>query len=162
MHCKKDTTHSNPRNKRIAFVLHKCGYIEHWGRGIDEMIKGCASAGLPEPIFKNNSMEFKIIFPLTDQALKAPQTIKLPPDLTARQLEIMAIFISQDKPLKVKELQELLENRYIDRMLRRELNTLKEKGLIASQGHTNKTTWFLRKSNFGQTSDKLRTNFGQR
>ena len=155
--------YSNPRNQRVAFVLHKCGYIEHWGRGIDEIINGCVSAGLPEPIFKNNPMEFKVIFPLTDQALaiKASTTIKVPPGLTTRQLEIMTVFINQDKPLKVKELQELLENRYIDRMLRRELHTLKEKGLVSSKGHTNKTVWFLRKLNFGQTSDKLRTNFGQ-
>jgi len=41
---------SYPRNKNIANVFFKAGYIEAWGRGINKMIKTCLEAGLPEPI----------------------------------------------------------------------------------------------------------------
>lgn len=140
--------YSNPRNKRIAFVLHRCGYIEHWGRGVDEMIKGCISAGLPEPVFENETMEFKVIFPLSDQALEAEKegVIELPRDLTGKQLDIIKVLTDQKgNPLKLKELQELLENHYPERTLRRELSSLKNKGLVERTGHTNKIVWFIKK-----------------
>ncbi|MGD9107810.1 MAG: ATP-binding protein [Gammaproteobacteria bacterium] len=139
--------YSKPRNNRIAFALHKCGYIEHWGRGIEEMIQGCISAGLPEPTFENNPMEFKIIFSLTDQVVeKNKRTInKIEVNLTERQQEIIDVFVAQNgMPLKVKELEVILENRYIPRMLRRDLFALKEKGLVDVKGHTNKAIWFLK------------------
>lgn len=139
---------SNPRNKRIAFVLHQCGYIEHWGRGIEEMIKGCATAGLPEPIFENETMEFKVIFPLAEQVVETDkeESYNLPTDLSAKQQDIMSVLIKQKgKPMKLKELQELLDNRYPERTLRRELTTLKENGLIDRAGYTNKVVWFIKK-----------------
>ena len=73
-------------------------------------------------------MEFKIIFPLTDKSLETTKqgAIELPPDLNERQQEIMKELINQKgNPLKLKELQELLKNRYPERTLRRELNVLK-------------------------------------
>jgi len=139
--------YSNPRNKRIAFVLHQCGYIEHWGRGIEEMIKGCVTAGLSEPTFENETMEFKVIFPLAEQGVETTKeaSFNLPADLSAKQQDIMSALIKQKgNPMKLKELQEFLGNRYPERTLRRELNTLKEKGLIARSGHTNKVVWFVK------------------
>jgi len=148
--------HSNPRNKRIAFALHRCGYIEHWGRGIEEMIQGCISAGLPEPTFESTPMEFKIIFPLMHRIIeektfnerfikeKKRRFNKARANLTERQQEIINVFLAQNNnPLRLKELQELLENRYSERTLRRELSTLKEKQLLETMGHTNKAVWFV-------------------
>lgn len=40
---------SHPRNKAIAEVFFKAGYIESWGRGISVMLNACEKAGLPEP-----------------------------------------------------------------------------------------------------------------
>ncbi|MGD9153115.1 MAG: ATP-binding protein [Gammaproteobacteria bacterium] len=138
---------SNPRNKHIAFVLHKCGYIEHWGRGIDEMMQGCAAAGLPEPIFETETMEFKVIFPLMEQVVETDKkkAFGLPADLTPKQQDIINTLIKQKgNPMRLKELQELLGNRYPERTLRRELTKLKEKGLIDRAGHTNKVVWFIK------------------
>ena len=43
---------SIPRNKYIADIFFKAGYIETWGRGIDKIINGFAKANLPEPQFR--------------------------------------------------------------------------------------------------------------
>ncbi len=43
---------SIPRNKYIADVFFKAGYIETWGRGIQKIISGFIKAGHPEPTFE--------------------------------------------------------------------------------------------------------------
>lgn len=44
---------SKPRNKLIANVFYKVGFIESWGRGISKVCKDFASAGLHKPEFGN-------------------------------------------------------------------------------------------------------------
>ena len=44
---------SKPRNKLIANVFYKAGFIESWGRGISKVCKDFASAGLQKPTFTN-------------------------------------------------------------------------------------------------------------
>lgn len=43
---------SYPRNRNIANVFFKAGYIESWGRGTNKIIDACLEAGLPEPLIK--------------------------------------------------------------------------------------------------------------
>jgi len=43
---------SHPRNKHIAEVFFRAGYIESWGRGIETILSACRIAGLPEPAFE--------------------------------------------------------------------------------------------------------------
>jgi ATP-dependent DNA helicase RecG len=43
---------SRPRNRYIADIFFRAGYIESWGRGIEKMIEAFKKAGLPEPIFE--------------------------------------------------------------------------------------------------------------
>lgn len=43
---------SIPRNKYIADIFFKAGYIEAWGRGIQKIIGGFIKAGHPEPTFE--------------------------------------------------------------------------------------------------------------
>ena len=40
---------SRPRNKNIASVFYRAGFIESWGRGIDKICDALAEANLPEP-----------------------------------------------------------------------------------------------------------------
>lgn len=42
---------SIPRNKVIADIFFKAGFIEAWGRGIQKIIDGFVSSGHPEPQF---------------------------------------------------------------------------------------------------------------
>jgi len=43
---------SIPRNKFIADIFFKAGYIEAWGRGIQKIISGFVKAGHPVPTFE--------------------------------------------------------------------------------------------------------------
>ena len=58
---KKDHS-SYPRNRNIANVFFKAGYIESWGRGTNKIIDACREAGLPEPIIEEEQGGFSITF----------------------------------------------------------------------------------------------------
>ncbi len=58
---KKDHS-SYPRNRNIANVFFKAGYIESWGRGTNKIIDACREADLPEPIIEEEQGGFGIIF----------------------------------------------------------------------------------------------------
>lgn len=45
---------SHPRNRNIANVFYRAGFIEAWGRGISKITKGFESAGLGKPIFSES------------------------------------------------------------------------------------------------------------
>ncbi|MBO7596593.1 MAG: putative DNA binding domain-containing protein [Bacteroidales bacterium] len=51
----KQTHSSKPRNRIIANVFYKAGFIESWGRGIDKICDGFTEKGFIEPIFEHNS-----------------------------------------------------------------------------------------------------------
>ena len=53
---------SHPRNKNIAEVFFKAGYIEAWGRGISIMMDACQKAGLPEPTIEEVAGGMQITF----------------------------------------------------------------------------------------------------
>lgn len=53
---------SHPRNKNIAEVFFKAGYIEAWGRGISMMMDTCRKAGLPEPTIEEVAGGIQITF----------------------------------------------------------------------------------------------------
>ena len=51
----KETHSSKPRNRCIANVFYKAGFIESWGRGIDKICYGFKDKGFAEPEFSHNS-----------------------------------------------------------------------------------------------------------
>jgi predicted HTH transcriptional regulator len=51
---------SKIRNKVIVQVLHKLGYIERWGLGINRIMESCTNAGLPLPEFKEIANRFRV------------------------------------------------------------------------------------------------------
>ncbi len=53
---------SYPRNKNIADIFFKAGYIEAWGRGTNKIIDACIIAGLPEPDFVEHAGGIQAIF----------------------------------------------------------------------------------------------------
>ena len=40
---------SKPRNRNIAEIFYRAGFIESWGRGIDKIVSGIKQAGLAQP-----------------------------------------------------------------------------------------------------------------
>ena len=53
---------SYPRNKNIADIFFKAGYIETWGRGTNKIVDACNAAGLPEPEFVEHAGGIQTIF----------------------------------------------------------------------------------------------------
>jgi len=53
---------SHPRNKNIADVVFKAGYIEAWGRGISMIMDACRKSGLPEPTIEEVAGGMQITF----------------------------------------------------------------------------------------------------
>lgn len=51
----KQAHSSKPRNRCIANVFYKAGFIESWGRGIDKICDGFTAKGFEEPVFEHNS-----------------------------------------------------------------------------------------------------------
>ena len=45
---------SKPRNKNIAAVFYRAGFIESWGRGIRKICDGFESVNLPKPTFESH------------------------------------------------------------------------------------------------------------
>lgn len=58
---------SKPRNKLLADIFYKAGYIESWGRGTLKMIRECEKVHIPEPVFKEENGVVKVLFELTER-----------------------------------------------------------------------------------------------
>jgi ATP-dependent DNA helicase RecG len=53
---------SYPRNKNIAEIFFKAGYIEAWGRGTNKIMEAFKRVGLPEPEFVEHAGGIQVIF----------------------------------------------------------------------------------------------------
>jgi len=117
---------SRARNKNIAEVFFKAGYIESWGRGIEKMIDALKSDGLPEPIFEENSGGFQVTFlkesyskeylnqiGLNERQIKAVEYLRDTPEITnAKYQEINNI----GKSISAVELQELIDKGIVNKI----------------------------------------------
>jgi ATP-dependent DNA helicase RecG len=81
----KQKHESIPRNKLVAEQFFLINFIEKWGTGTNEMIKGCLDWGLPEPEFEFTGTSLVVTFRkavLTDEFLSEL-------GLNDRQIEIV-------------------------------------------------------------------------
>ena len=53
---------SKPRNRNIAEIFYRAGFIESWGRGIDKIISGIEGSGLPRPKFEYDCGGIRVTF----------------------------------------------------------------------------------------------------
>jgi ATP-dependent DNA helicase RecG len=77
---------SYPRNKNIADIFFKAGYIEAWGRGTNKILDACKAGGLPEPDFVEHAGGIQIIF------MKDIYTEKYLRSLNLNDRQIKAVF----------------------------------------------------------------------
>ena len=132
------TTHiSHPRNPRITNVFFRRGFIEAMGIGTQEILKSCAMAKMKEPDFYEQAGAF--VVRLWSRHYQAQLTEEF--DLSARQENILKLL--EAKPLAPQEMLDLLKEGISDRTLRRDLQDLKEKGYLDSEGQGPSSRWFL-------------------
>lgn len=51
---------SKLRNRVIGRVFHELGLIEQWGSGVQRMAAACREAGLPQPVFEEIAVRFRV------------------------------------------------------------------------------------------------------
>lgn len=147
--------YSKPRNPVIAEVLYKAGLIEKWGRGIQEMISKCKSAGDPLPEFIVDELEFKVVFrfpkslkPMVvtegEELILTEDGERIEIELSERQKNILKILASGTK-FKLKEILAQLPDHPAERTLRDDLAYLRKHGLVESKGSTKTTIWSIKK-----------------
>lgn len=116
-----------PRNPLIAEPLYRIKYVEKAGTGTTDMIADCRNAGLPEPDFEQRGPYFVVTVWrdwLTDEVLAEY-------DLNDRQKKAV-IYLKKHKRISNSEYQKVAV--CIKKTATRDLNNLKEKGIITQIG----------------------------
>jgi len=67
---------SKLRNRVIGRVFKELGLIEQWGSGIGRMMAACRQAGLPEPLFEEVGLHFRVTLYKTAGRAEAPDPIE--------------------------------------------------------------------------------------
>jgi len=118
----KSEHNSEPQNPLIANVLYKRKVSESWGRGISLMMQECRNAGLPDPEFKADKVEIRLIFRYKISSLNNPIQVTGQVTMLLRALE-------QDT-LSLKEMMSRLSLSGRDNFLKTYLNPAMKQNLI--------------------------------
>lgn len=118
---------SYPRNKNIAGVFFKAGYVEAWGRGINDIIKSCKDAGLPEPIIEENQGGLSVVFLKNIYTEEYLRTL----DINERQVKAI-LYIKENGKITNASYQEI--NNIGKTLATEELSKLVNKELIQQTG----------------------------
>jgi len=129
---------SIPRNKLIADIFFKAGFIEAWGRGIDKIVVGFLKANLPEPIFENYANGIQIT--MYKDLNKDLNNI----ELNGNQMEILDHLI-KNKKVTQAELSQLIGIN--EKNIRNNIKKLKELNLIERVGNTRTGYWKVTMNN---------------
>jgi ATP-dependent DNA helicase RecG len=127
---------SRPNNPDIANAFFRSGYVESWGRGISKIEEQCAVAGLPAPIFTNESSDFWVIFRkniYNQDSLKA---------FGLNERQVVALLFFKEKG-KITSLEYTQKYGITDRTARADLTELVEKKLLVKQGETKSTVYIF-------------------
>jgi predicted HTH transcriptional regulator len=120
--------------------------IEKWGRGTQEMIELSKKSGNPAPHFEEVTNSVLVTIPLKEP-IRTSQTISAPSiKLTERQKLILNIL--KGGPLNRKSIKERLEDNPEDRVVQRDLLTLKNLGLVKQEGKARSIIWVLHHSKY--------------
>ena len=131
---------SEIRNRVLARIFKELNFIEKWGSGINRMINLCKEVNLKVPEIKETGDSIVLTFYRTensaglvpDSAGLVPDSAGLVPDknnLSDTELKVFEII--KDRTTR-KYIQDKLS--FSERMIRKTLNILQEKGLIEKVG----------------------------
>lgn len=119
---------SFPRNKRIAEAFYKAGFIESWGRGIQQVQKAFLQNNLPVPVFEEQFDGTSVVLhrnlnlKSNTSSLKDDTT-----ELTERQ-KLIIHQLYQDGTIGVLELAQ--KTNVAERTIKRDISILQKRGYI--------------------------------
>ena len=139
---------SKPRNRNIANVMFKAGFIDTWGRGYMKIREGFEAEGIPMPRVQNFcggvqvTVERTKFMEMTNVAddVTSDVTSLSPMQLTERQREIIKL-INENEKISAAEMSRVLS--VVVRTIRRDLTEMQERGIIARIGNTSAGHWVL-------------------
>ncbi|MFA5806175.1 MAG: ATP-binding protein [Melioribacteraceae bacterium] len=118
---------SKPYNPDIANALFRSGYIESWGRGTLKMIKECAEAGIPQPLYYYDMSGFFVEFRKNIFNLEYFRSL----GLNERQIQAMK-YIKENGRITNSKYQEI--NSTSARTAVRDLDSLVSRGVLRRKG----------------------------
>lgn len=131
----KENHSSYPRNRNIANVFYKAGYIESWGRGINKIVDACVEAGLPEPVMVEEQGGFSIVFYKDIYSIESLKKFSL----EERQIKAL-FFMKEHTQMTNKQYQEYFS--VSKRTATSDLQVLLSKQLIEKNGSTGRGTYY--------------------
>ena len=130
---------SRPWNPLIARTFYRRGIIEEWGRGTNKMVDLTASAGLPRPEIEELNDCVTVRFRLPD-SLSSQYGVN---ELTKQQQAVLTLLQQSGDALALRHILAALGSQASKRRVRKDLATLKQKGLVASTGSGRGALWTL-------------------
>ena len=130
---------SRPWNPLIARTFYRRGIIEEWGSGTLKMAETATSAGLPVPEIEDDGGAVTVRF-RHSQFVPRP----MPNDASGpegRQQRILAMLDGVEGGLARREIRARLGPGVSERQVTRDLESLRERVLIASSGHGASARW---------------------
>ena len=149
---------SKPRNRNIANVMFKAGFIDTWGRGYMKIREGFEAAGIPMPKVQNfcggvqvtvqrtkfmqmmnvgNNVGNNVASNVVSSVVSVSQV-----QLTERQQEIYKL-IKANSFISSKQMSVVLS--VVHRTIQRDLAALQKAGIIIREGNTSAGHWVLLK-----------------
>lgn len=128
----KRSPHSVLRNPLVAKVFYLAGFVEQYGSGIQRMVKTCADAGIPEPVFSSGVTGFT----LNIQRDILNKSYLTDIGLNERQISVM-MYVKLHGSISSREYHE--SEQVSLRMAKYDLKELVQRGFLIRTG-VNKTT----------------------
>lgn len=143
---------SRPRNKNIAEVFFRAGFIEVWGRGIAKINSALANAGLPRPAIEENAGGLQLTFrnkKVNDhkndhKSDHKNDHKKEPENEVEKRFQKILHAISINKSVSIVELSKLIK--ISEKTISRDINKLKELKRIKRVGPLKGGFWEIVKS----------------
>ena len=129
---------SRPWNPLIARTFYRCGIIEEWGSGTLKMADLASSSGLPVPEIEDDGGAVTVRF-RHGQFVPQPEGTDASP--ARRRAMILALLDSAADGLARRDMSARLAPHASERQVTRDLEALRERGLIASSGHGASARW---------------------
>lgn len=138
---------SIPRNRTIANLFFRAGYIEAWGRGMSIIFNECNKANLPKPLVKEEFGGFTIEF---YRERKDDDSVKVTDRVTGRvtgrvtdNQEMILQLIENNSLLSTSELANLVG--ISQRKIKENISKLKEMGILKRIGPAKGGHWQITK-----------------
>ncbi len=130
------------RNKLIANTFYVRGWIEKWGSGTNKMIQLCQQDGIPDPVFETYTGGLSVVFKFSETiGISSKQALTV--SLSDRQ-KIILEMIKKHSGIGFQQIIAGIKNPPSERMVRKDLQHLKEAGLIELSGHAKTAVWRAR------------------